>query len=137
MSSYRKYTYWRAIKEEENEGQIKPDIDLEEEEPFKAKDVQVMETSYVDKTPLDLANTCIFKGEFYDQDKKKVGMVLLPDTFFDLHQVEPNMKILRHVGLDGYFGLEPWGVDLQRTYELMTTINKEGVATLSPCQKGR
>ena len=40
----------------------KPDIDLEAEEPFKAKDVQVMETSYVDKTPPDLANTCIFKG---------------------------------------------------------------------------
>ena len=60
---------------------LKPDIDLEAVEPFKAKDVQVMETSYVDKTPLDLANTCIFKGDFYDQDKKKVGMVLLPDSF--------------------------------------------------------
>ena len=41
------------------------------------------------------------------------------------------MKIFRQVGLDGYFGLEPWGVDIQRAYELMTTINKEGVATLS------
>ena len=59
--------------------------DLEVEEPFKAREIQVMETSYVDQTPLDLANTCIFKGEFYDQDKKKVGMVLLPDSFFDLH----------------------------------------------------
>ena len=35
------------------------------------------------------------------------------------------------MGLDGYFGLEPWGVDLQRAYELMTTIDKDGVATLS------
>ena len=95
----------------------KPDIDLEVEEPFKAKDVQVMETSYVDKTPLDFTNTCIFKGDFYDQDKKKVGMVLLPDTFFDLHQAEPNMNIFKQVGLDGYFGLEPWGVDIQRAYE--------------------
>lgn len=56
----------------------KPDIDLEAEDPFKAKEIQVMETSYVDQTPLDLANTCIFKGEFYDQEKKKVGMVLFP-----------------------------------------------------------
>ena len=59
-------------------------------------------------------------------------MVLLPDTFFDLHQAEPNMEIFKKkVGLDGYFGLEPWGIDIQRAYELMTTINKEGVATLS------
>ena len=35
------------------------------------------------------------------------------------------------MGLDGYFGLEPWGVDIQRAYELMTTINSNGVATLS------
>ena len=41
------------------------------------------------------------------------------------------MEIFRKVGLDGYFGLEPWGIDIQRAYELMTTINKEGVATLS------
>ena len=109
----------------------KPDVDLDAIEPFKAQDVQVMETSYVDKTPLDLANTCIFKGDFYDQEKKKVGMVLLPDTFFDLHQAEPNMDVFKKVGLDGYFGLEPWGVDLQRAYELMTTIDKDGVATLT------
>ena len=90
----------------------KPDIDLEAEEPFKAKEIQVMETSYVDQTPLDLANTCIFKRDFYDQDKKKVGMVLLPDSLFDLHQAKPIMKIFRQVGLDDYFGLEPWGVDI-------------------------
>ena len=41
------------------------------------------------------------------------------------------MNIFKQVGLDGYFGLEPWGIDIQRAYELMTTINKEGVATLS------
>ena len=58
-------------------------------------------------------------------------MVLLSDSFFDLHQAEPNMHVFRQVGLDGYFGLEPWGVDIQRAYELMTTINKDGVATLS------
>lgn len=85
----------------------KPDIDLETEEPFKARKIQVMETSYVDQTPLDLANTCIFKGEFYDLEKRKVRMVLLPDSFFNLHQAEPNMQVFRQV------------------------INKDGVATLS------
>ena len=77
----------------------KPDVDLDAVEPFKAQDVQVMETSYVDKTPLDLANTCIFKGDFYDEEKRKVGMVLLPDTFFDLHQAEPTWKFSRKWGL--------------------------------------
>ena len=58
-------------------------------------------------------------------------MVVLPDSFFALHQAEPNMQVFRQVGLDGYFRLEPWGVDVQRAYELMTTINSDGVATLS------
>ena len=66
-----------------------------------------MDTSYVDQATLDLADTCIFKGKFYDQEKKKVGMVVLPDSFFALHQAEPNMRSFRQVGLDGYFGLEP------------------------------
>ena len=32
---------------------------------------------------------------------------------------------------DGYFNLEPWEVDFQRAYELTTTINEDGVATLT------
>lgn len=34
------------------------------------------------------------------------------------------------MGLDGYFKLDPWGIELQRAYELMTTINQDGIATL-------
>ena len=60
-----------------------------------------------------------------------MGVVILLESFFALHQAQPNMQVFRQVGLDGYFGLEPWGVDMQRDYELMTTINSDGVATLT------
>lgn len=90
-----------------------------------------MDTSYIDQAPLEAAETCIFKGEFFDKEQKKVGTVILPDSFFALHKAEPNMDIFKKVGLDGYFGLEPWGVDHQRAYELMTSIDQDGVATLT------
>lgn len=90
-----------------------------------------METSYIDQVALEAADTCIFKGEFYDLENRKVGLVILPESFFDLHHVEVNMRIFKQVGLEGYFGLEPWGVDIQRAYELMTTINSDGMATLT------
>lgn len=35
------------------------------------------------------------------------------------------------MGLDQYFKLPPWGVDVQRAYELMTTINDEGKDTIT------
>ena len=65
----------------------KPEMDLAAEESFKARDLQIMETSYVDQVPLEATETCIFKGEFFDQEKRKVGVVVLPDSFFALHQI--------------------------------------------------
>ena len=58
-------------------------------------------------------------------------MMVLPDSFFKLHQVKPCIEIFEKVGLDNYFKLDPWEVDFQRAYELMTTINEDGVTTLT------
>ena len=36
------------------------------------------------------------------------------------------MEIFKKVGLDGYFSLPPCVIDLQRSYELLSTIDKDG-----------
>ena len=54
-------------------------------EPFKATEIQVMDVSYVDKVALDAANSYIFKGSFFDKEQKKVGMMVLLESFFALH----------------------------------------------------
>ena len=48
--------------------------------------MKIMDVSYVDQAALEAAETCIFKGAFYDKEQWKVGTVILPDTFFMLHQ---------------------------------------------------
>ena len=42
-----------------------------------------------------------------DKEQKKVCMVILPESFFALHQDPICMEIFEQVGLDGYFKLEP------------------------------
>ena len=71
------------------------------------------------------------KVTFMTKRRRRWAWCCYPTRFLTYTKLEPNMNIFKKVGLDGYFGLEPWGVDLQRAYELMTTIDKDGVATLT------
>ena len=41
---------------------------------------------------------------------------------------EENIQIFKKLGIEEYFKLPPCGVDVQRAYELMTTMNKDGTA---------
>lgn len=102
-----------------------------EEEPYKTTNVKIMDVSYVDQVALEAADSCIFKGKFKDKDQKTVGTVILPDIFFDFNKAPGVIEVFEKVGLDGYFKLDLWGVDTQRAYELMTTIDEDGVATLT------
>lgn len=90
-----------------------------------------MDTCYVEPNALHECDACLFKGHFFDKQERKVGVVLPPDSFFKIPQMPRCQNILRQSGLDGYFSLPPWGVDVQRAYELMTTIDDDGVARIT------
>lgn len=98
---------------------------------YRPMDVNIMKTSYVELENLEEADACIFKGNFYDKDQKKVGMVIPLDTFFKLHNNTECQRVFDKVGLDGYFKLPPWGIDVQRSYELMTAIDEDGHAEIT------
>lgn len=74
---------------------------------------------------LDQAETCLFKGNFYDKEKRKVGVVLPPDSFFKLHNTEECKRVFGKVDLEGYCRVPPWGVDVQISYELMASIDED------------
>lgn len=80
---------------------------------------------------LDTHNTCVFKGSFNNPQGKKVGLVMLPDTFFDVNRRKECKDMFHRVGLKGYYDLPPWGIDIQRSYELMTSINEDGGAEIT------
>ena len=100
-------------------------------EPFKPTDVRVMEISHLERKTLEEANTCIFRGTFYDEERKSVSVILPPATFFKLHEDPVCQNAFNKVGLEKYFQLPPWGVDIQRAYELMTSIDDNGLAAIT------
>ena len=66
-----------------------------------------------------------------DLQGKKVNVTEFPKTFFNLHNDKEVKEVLRKIQMEDYFSLPPWGVDYQRSYELMTTLNMEGHAMVT------
>ena len=65
------------------------------------------------------------KESFYDKNDKKDGFVRVPDTFFNLHARRDCTLVFSLVGLKDFYRLPAWGVDIKRSYELMTTISED------------
>ncbi len=76
-------------------------------------------------------NACVLKGHMKDRNGKKVHISELPKSFFDLQNDAQVQIVFRKVSLEGYFRLPPWGMDYQRSYELMTSIDANGDAILT------
>ena len=85
----------------------------------------------MDVKTLESHNTCVFKGSFYNKHGKKAGVVMISDTFFALHQRRDCKEIFNLVGLKDFYRLPPWGIDIRQSFELMTSITKEGVAQMT------
>lgn len=99
--------------------------------PFKPEKVKVMQTCFVDKRVLDEHGTCVFQGQFYDKDKTRCTYTIMPDSFEKVQKNKEYMDVFKWVGLDGYFSLPPCGIDLQRIYELISSINKDDNAKIT------
>ena len=91
----------------------------------------------MDEAVLQEKGTCVFKGEFPTPKDKKVGLITMPPTLQELEKEEEYIKIYRRLGLEDYFRLKPCGVDVQRAYELMTTIDPIGTADLTNLEEKR
>ena len=66
-----------------------------------------------------------------DHNRKKVIIVKLPKTFFAIQREKGVQRVFQNVGLEEYFKLPAWGVDYQRSYELMTTLDVDNVAKIT------
>ena len=107
---------------------MKPSTDLAPYETFNSLPTDIC---YVDSDTLDTHTTCIFKGSFHDTNGKKVGYVTVPNTFFSLHAERDCTLVFGLVGLRGFYKLPAWGVDIKRSYELMTSITEDGHAHIT------
>lgn len=98
---------------------------------YQPRDLKATTTCFVDEGELQARGTCIFKGEFSTPKDKKVGLITMPPKLQELGKQDEYIAIYRRLGLDGYFRLKPCGVDVQRAFELMTTIDPIGTALIT------
>ena len=98
---------------------------------YQPRDLKATTTCFVDEAELQAKGTCVFKGEFSPPKDKKVGLITMPPNLQELGKEDNYITVYRRLGLDGYFRLKPCGVDVQRAYELMTTIDPIGTANIT------
>lgn len=115
-------------KREKGKARMSKDEDVD---PFKPSNVKVMGTCFVDKNVPEENVTCFFQGQFQDKEKNRCSYMVMPDSFARIHKKPQYMNVFKSVGLDAYFSLPPCAVDIQRSYELMSSINKDGIAKIT------
>ena len=54
----------------------------------------------------------------------------MPANFKAMGKDDGYMDVFKRIGLEDYFWLPPYGVDIQRAHELMTTIDAIGTGEL-------
>lgn len=66
------------------------------------------------------------RGTFLNARNKEVKVDVPTCQFFELHTLDPHAPFLwESLCLEGYFALPPWGPDLQRAWELLSTLDEQ------------
>lgn len=75
------------------------------------------------------------RGTFLDARNLEVRVDVPTDRFFELHTLDPHASFLwESLCLEGYFALPPWGPDLQRAWELITTLDDQNYFKVTDLQ---
>ena len=120
------------------ERSVKRKANEEPETPYVATGMEVTTMCFVsNEDKLEQYNACVLKGYMKDKKGKKVHIFEMPKNFFDLQNDAQVQNVFKQVSLEGYFRLPPWGMDYQRSYELMTSIDAAGNAVLADLKGAR
>lgn len=98
---------------------------------YQPRDLKATTACFVDEAELQAKGMCMFKGEFSTLKDEKVGLITMPPNLQEIDKIDEYITVYRRLGLDGYFCLKPCGVDVQRAYKLMTTIDPIGSANIT------
>lgn len=98
--------------------------------PFEIQRVQLVSECYVDKENLRAFGTVVFIGSFKTEEDNAWTISILPENFQQMCRHSDVEKIFTGVGLSQYFSLPPWGTDVKRAYQLLSTLDEDGNATI-------
>lgn len=84
-----------------------------------------MADCFVDVDVMLAHNACVARGTFTDAQGKEVLVHVPTMTFFALNKIHDNAAFLWDcLSLSRYFELPPWGPDLRRAWECLSTLDK-------------
>ena len=85
----------------------------------------------MDKATLETYKLALFTGNVKTDTDTVWSVTIFPEEFWQFHKHINCINIFSKVGLDGYFNLPAWGMDVKRSYQLLDTLTEEGNATIS------
>ena len=92
---------------------------------------KVLSSSYVDKRSLEKEGIGIYQAEFAMDDGLKVKANVFPREILNLQTQHGTLNEFSKAGVAGYFTREVVEIDVRRAWELQSTIQDDGSATLT------
>lgn len=96
--------------------------------------IRLADTCYIDKDNLRVFETGVFEGKCKKADGQIIQVNMLPNNFWAMQAHSDLVEFYRRLGLARYFSLPPWGIDVKRAWQLMTTIGEDGMAQIEDMQ---
>ena len=103
---------------------------LAEVGPYKITKIVPAQECYVDKQTLQAYNIGVFIGIFKMEQDKVWTVTILPEEIRQIQVHTDAMAIYTKVGLESYFSLLAWGMDVQKAHQLITSLQEDGRATM-------
>ncbi|KAI5078964.1 hypothetical protein GOP47_0006635 [Adiantum capillus-veneris] len=103
---------------------------LEEMEPFEITQIHLAQECYIDKETLRSFNSRVFTGTFKTTEETAWTVSILPDNLQMLVRHQDVVTIYSKVALVPYLPLPPWGMDVKRAYQMLSSLTEEGTATI-------
>ena len=103
---------------------------LAEVGPFEITKIVPAQECYVDKQTLQAYNIGVFAGTFKTEEEKVWTMTILLEKFQKIQVHIDAMAIYVKGGLESYFSLPSWGMDVLQAHQLLTTLQDDGTTTI-------
>ena len=84
----------------------------------------------MDKQTLQAYNIGVFTGTFKTEEDKVWTVTILLEEFRQIQVHTDAMEIYTKVGLESYFSLPSWGMDILWAHQLITTLQEDQTATI-------
>ena len=89
---------------------------LAEVGPYEITKIVPTQECYIDKPTLQSYNIGVFTGTFKTEDEKVWSVTILPEEIRQIQVHTDAMAIYTKVGLESYFSLPAWGMDVQKAH---------------------